>query len=104
MVVPTPRGSELRQSLVADRRGTGDSQLGKAAGSGYKALRRFFMDVTDEATKEFLSTLDEGTATAIGQARELEQEDIAILNGIRERASFIEAMRAKNPDRQNRLS
>lgn len=110
MVVPTPRGSELRQSLVADRRGTGDSQLGKAAGSGHKALRRFFMDVTDEATKEFLSTLDEETATAIGQARELEQEDIAILNGIRERAenhreraSFIEAMRAKNPERLNRL-
>ncbi len=110
MVVPTPRGSELRQSLVADRRGTGDDQLAAASGKGHKALRRFFMDVTDAATKEFLSTLDEVTLEQIGKARELEQDDIAILNGIRERAenhreraSFVEAMRAKNPQRLDRL-
>lgn len=110
MVVPTARGSELRQSLAAPSRSTGDSNLSKAAGQGYKALRRYFMDVTDETTKEYLSTLDEDTLKAVGQARELEQEDIAILNGIRdraenhrERASYVQAMKEKNPDRLARL-
>lgn len=110
MVVPTARGSELRQSLAAPSRGTGESNLTKAAGQGYKALRRFFMDVTDEATREYLETLDEDTLKAVAQARELEQEDIAILNGIRdraenhrERASYVQAMKEKNPDRLARL-
>lgn len=110
MVVPTARGSELRQSLAAPSRSIGDSNLSKAAGQGYKALRRYFMDVTDEATKEYLSTLDEDTLKAVGQARELEQEDIAILNGIRdraenhrERASYVQAMKEKNPERLARL-
>lgn len=110
MVVPTARGSELRQSLSAQSRGTGDSNLTKAAGQGYKALRRYFMDVTDEATREYLETLDEDTLKAVAQARELEQEDIAILNGIRDRAenhrerqSYILSMSEKNPERLNRL-
>lgn len=110
MVVPTARGSELRQSLAAPSRSTGDSNLSKAAGQGYKALRRFFMDVTDEATREYLETLDEDTLKAVAQARELDQEDIAILNGIRdraenhrERASYVQAMKEKNPDRLARL-
>lgn len=110
MVVPTPRGSELRQSLAAPARNTNDSQLTKAAGQGYKALRRYFMDVTDEATREYLETLDEDTLKAVAQARELDQEDIAILNGIRdraenhrERAFYVQAMKEKNPDRLARL-
>lgn len=110
MVVPTARGSALRQSLSAPSRGTGDSNLSKAAGQGFKALRKFFMDVTDEATKEYLATLDEDTLKAVAQARELDQEDIAILNGIRdraenhrERASYVQAMKDKNPDRLARL-
>lgn len=110
MVVPTARGSELRQSLAAPSRSTGDSNLSKAAGQGYKALRRYFMDVTDEATREYLETLDEDTLKAVAQARELEQDDIAILNGIRdraenhrERASYVQAMKEKNPERLARL-
>lgn len=110
MVVPTARGSALRQTLAAPSRTTGETQLTKAAGQGYKALRRFFMDVTDEATREYLETLDEPTMNAIAQARELEQEDIAILNGIRDRAenhrersSYVHAMKAKNPERLARL-
>lgn len=110
MVVPTPRGSELRQVLAAPSRGTDGSNLTKAAGQGYKALRRYFMDVTDEATREYLSTLDEDTLKAVGQARELEQDDIAILNGIRDRAenhrerqSYILSMSEKNPERLARL-
>lgn len=110
MVIPTASGSELRQTLASPSRSTGHSNLSKAAGQGYKALRRYFMDVTDEATKEYLSTLDEDTLKAVGQARELEQEDIAILNGIRdraenhrERASYVQAMKENNPDRLARL-
>lgn len=110
MVVPTARGSALRQTLSAPSRSTGDSQLTRAAGQGYKALRRFFLDVTDEATREYLETLDEDTMKAIAQARELEQEDIAILNGIRDRAenhrersSYVHAMKMKNPERLARL-
>jgi hypothetical protein len=110
MVVPTPKGSELRQSLSAPSRGTDDSRLTNAAGQGFKALRKYFMDVTDENVKQYLETLDEDTLKAIATGRELEQEDIAILNGIRdraenhrERASYVQAMKEKNPDRLARL-
>jgi len=110
MVVPTPRGSELRQSIAATPNKTTDNALTSAADRGFKALRKYFMDVTDENVREYLSTLDEPTLQAIATARELEQEDIAILNGIRdraenhrERASYVQAMKEKNPDRLARL-
>lgn len=111
MVVPTPRGSELRQSLAAPSRGTSDDNLSKASNAGFKALRRYFMDITDENVRQYLETLDESTLKAIATARELDQEDIAILNGIRERAenhreraSYVDSMREKNPERLDRLS
>lgn len=107
MVVPTPKGSQLRQSLSTPIHRQSD--ISKVAGD-YKKLRRYFMDVTDEVTKEWLAGLDENTLDMIGKGRELEQEDIAILNGIRERAekhrerqSYISSMMDKNPDRLNRL-
>lgn len=110
MVVPTARGSALRQELSAPAREPTRSGLVRAADRGYKALRKYFMDVTDEATREYLETLDEDTLEAIGKARELEQDDIAILNGIRDRAenhrersSFIFSIREKNPERLARL-
>lgn len=110
MIVPTPRGSELRQSLSAPSRSTDDRNLTKAVNTGHKALRRYFMDVTDAATREYLETLDEPTAQAIGIARELTQEDIAIMNGLRERAAnhrdratFIDTIRQKNGERFDRL-
>lgn len=110
MVVPTPKGSELRQSLGAPARRTDDTGLTKAAGEGFKALRRYFMDITDENVRNYLQTLDEETLKAIAQGRELDQEDIAILNGIRDRAenhrersSYVQAMKEKNPDRLARL-
>jgi hypothetical protein len=107
MVVPTASGSAFRQ---AASQSFGGSDLGQAQARGYKALRRYFMDVTDQATKEYLETLDEPTLEAVGIARELEQEDIAILNGLRDRAenhrerqSFILSMSEKNPERLARL-
>ncbi|QDJ96471.1 hypothetical protein Xoosp13_285 [Xanthomonas phage Xoo-sp13] len=110
MVVPTPRGSELRQSLAAPSRDISDKNLTKAAGQGYKALRRYFMDVTDVATREFLESLDENTVKAIGIARELTQEDIAIITGLRtlaanhrDRSTFIDTIRQKNSERFDRL-
>lgn len=110
MVVPTPKGSELRQTLAAPTAPTSDSSLTKAAGQGFKALRKYFMDVTDENVREYLQTLDEPTLEAIAKGRELTQEDIAILNGIRdraenhrERASYVHAMKEKNPERLARL-
>lgn len=108
MVVPTPKGSQLRQSLPQVNQGSSD--LSKAAGN-HKKLRRYFMNVTDEVTKEWLSTLDDNTLDMIAKGRELEEEDIAILNGIRDRAekhqertSYITAMLDKNPERINRLA
>ena len=108
MVVPTERGSKFRQ-VVAAKPGNGSSDLSRAS-NNFKDLRKYFMGVTDEVTREYLETLDEPTLKALATARELEQEDIAILNGIRdkaenhrERSQYVMAMRDKNPERLDRL-
>lgn len=108
-IAPTQKGSQFRGSIANTVRNGVD--ISSAADSGYKALRKYFMDVTDAATKEWLQQQDEGTLEAIAIARELSQDDIAILNGIRDRAanhrergSFVQAMREKNPERLNRLT
>jgi hypothetical protein len=110
MVIPTKKGSELRQSLAHNKDITSDNSLKKAVNGGYKDLRRFFIGITDEATREFLSTLNKPTLDAIALGRELDQEDIAILNGIRERAEnhkersfYVNSMKEKNPDRLDKL-
>lgn len=109
IIAPTQKGSQFRGSIAATARNQ-RSDIGSAVDNGYKELRRYFMDVTDAATKEFLQSADKETLEAIAKARELNQDDIAILNGIRERAanhrergSFVAAMQEKNPDRLNRL-
>lgn len=108
LVAPTPKGSSLRQSLSAPANGS--SSLKKAADGGYKDLRRYFQNVTDEATRDALSKLDEDTLKALDSAKDIDQEDIAILNGIRQRAqnhrerqSLINSMMDKNPERLERL-
>lgn len=108
MVVPTESGSRLRGSISAPVHG--GQTLSQASGQGYKALRRYFNDVTDAVTKDYLASLDEPTLKAIATARELDQEDVSILNGIRdkaenhrERSQYVQAMREKNPDRLDRL-
>lgn len=106
MVVPTAKGSQLRQTL-STKTHTIPSVM---QADNYKRLRKYFMDITNEITKEWLMTLDDKTLEMIAKGRELEQEDIAILNGIRERAekhrerqSYIFSMMEKSPDRLNRL-
>lgn len=106
-VAPTAKGSTLRQSLSAPAKG---SSLKQAADGGHKDLRKYFQNVTDEATRDALSKLDEDTIKALDVAKDINQEDIAILNGIRERAqnhrerqSLINSMMDKNPERLERL-
>lgn len=108
MVVPTPKGSQLRQVLSSGTHQNSD--LTKAAGN-FKKLRRYFMDITDQTVRDWLETLDEQTLEMIAKGRELEEEDVAILKGIearaknhRERSSYITSMFEKNPDRLDRLS
>lgn len=108
MVAPTPKGSTLRQSLSAPAKGP--SSLKNAVDGGHKDLRRYFQNVTDEATRDALAKLDEDTLKALDAAKDITQEDIAILNGIRQRAqnhrerqSLINAMMDKNPERLERL-
>lgn len=111
VIAPTPSGSSFRQTLATsgDSRG-GKSDLRKAYDGGFKDIRRYFQDVTDESTLKFLQTQDDATLEAIKQAREFDQEDIAIIKGIRERVqnhkerfSFIQAMQDKNPERLDKL-
>lgn len=108
MVAPTPKGSSLRQSLSAPAKGISD--IKKAADGGHKDLRRYFQNVTDEATRDALSKMDEDTLKALDMAKDITQEDIAILNGLRDRAqnhkerqSLVNAMMDKNPERLERL-
>jgi hypothetical protein len=107
MVIPTDKGSNLRQSLS---KGGAPSDIKKAADGGFKDLRRYFQNVTDEATLQWLGKQDESTLQAIKDAREFTQEDIAIINGLRkrvqnhkERLSFVTTIKDKNPDRLDKL-
>lgn len=107
IVAPTPKGSSFRQML--SREGE-PSDISTAQSKGYKAMRRFGLNVMNDIVKDYLDTVDDKTLANISMARELEQEDVAILNGIRdrvekhrERASFIDAMVERNPDRLGRL-
>ena len=108
MVAPTPKGSSLRQSLSIKT--DGPSDLKTAADGGYKDLRRYFQNVSDEAVKPLLAKLDDGQRSALEIAQGITQEDIAILNGLssrvdahKERQSLVNSMMDKNPERLERL-